>query len=249
MTQGEAFQATSVLIADDDPVSNVYCTRVLRSAGFRCLGADHGAGAIAQALLHLPALVLMDLHFPDMSGLQAAQHIATHWPAAHQPCRMIAVTAGDDSSAYGLFAATLVKPFRPETLLSTVADTLAGRANEIRCSDGRWANRAGTAPGHQPPGNDGLTPLALFERALGNDLRELDRHLNTLDWPAAGTLLHRIRGASSLLGFGRIAALCQRLQQQVTAAAATPAIAETYYALMREAAIVRAQNPYRKSTD
>lgn len=249
MTQGQSFQASSVLIADDDPVSNVYCTRVLRSAGFYCLSADHGANAITQALLHLPALLLMDLHFPDMTGLQAAQHIATHWPADHPPCHMIAVTAGDGGGAYGLFAATLVKPFKPATLLSTVAATLARPAHEIRCADDPWADRARLAPDHYPPGNDGLTPLALFERDLGHNLRELDRHLAAPDWPAAGKLLHRIRGAASLLGFARIAALCQRLQQQLAAAAATPAMADTYYALIREAAITRAKNPYPKPTD
>ena len=62
-----------VLIVDDNAQNLKLARDVLRAAGLRTLEAASGTEAIALAAERLPAVVLMDLHLPDMAGTEAAR--------------------------------------------------------------------------------------------------------------------------------------------------------------------------------
>src|SRR5215208_4181423 len=67
----------TVLIVDDDPVAIAALrARVNRIPGFRVVSVAHtGRAALAAACRFAPNLVLLDLHLPDLPGLEVARQL------------------------------------------------------------------------------------------------------------------------------------------------------------------------------
>ncbi|HEU5320838.1 MAG TPA: response regulator, partial [Methylomirabilota bacterium] len=59
-----------VLIVDDEPDMVENCTRILRRAGYRCLGATDPERALAFVESERPDLLLTDLKMPGMDGVE-----------------------------------------------------------------------------------------------------------------------------------------------------------------------------------
>jgi two-component system, NarL family, invasion response regulator UvrY len=102
--------AVHVLIVDDHPTFRRAARRVLgRLAGFEVVGeADTGEESIEAARLLRPDLVLMDVHLPDISGVEASRRIlsqATHRPvvfllSTYEAAEYVSQTAGCGAAAY-----------------------------------------------------------------------------------------------------------------------------------------------------
>jgi len=77
-------QPHSLLIADDDPVvREAYRTFFAQQDEFAVAGeARNGAEAIEAYARLLPAVVLMDLQMPVVSGIDATRQICWQWPSA-----------------------------------------------------------------------------------------------------------------------------------------------------------------------
>ncbi len=73
-----------VLIADDHPVFRSGLRAIIESAGdMDVIGeAANGLEAVEQAATHCPDVILMDLHMPEMSGIDATRKIAVQQPEA-----------------------------------------------------------------------------------------------------------------------------------------------------------------------
>ena len=66
-----------VLIVDDNARFRVRARRRLEADGYSVVGeAADGASALEAARLHRPAVVLLDVGLPDMSGLSVAESLA-----------------------------------------------------------------------------------------------------------------------------------------------------------------------------
>ena len=64
-------ETASILVVEDDRVSQRVISHVLRRHGFRVECAGSGAKAVSMAALDAFDLILMDLQMPEMDGLQA----------------------------------------------------------------------------------------------------------------------------------------------------------------------------------
>jgi len=122
-----------ILIVEDN-LNNVKLFRdVLRATGYRTLEASTGAQALMLASKHGPALVLMDVRLPDMSGVEALSRLRMDHRTAHIP--VLAVTAqamkGDrERFIEAGFDGYLSKPVDIDELLTTVEQQCGGGAGD-----------------------------------------------------------------------------------------------------------------------
>lgn len=70
-------ETIKVLVVDDDfMVAKVHAGFVRQLPGFEVVGAAHtGAQAVAEARRLQPDLVLLDIHLPDINGLELLQQL------------------------------------------------------------------------------------------------------------------------------------------------------------------------------
>ena len=89
-TRPGAGQPTILLVEDTDEVV-MMVSDYLEAAGYKVVTAKNGIDAIAQAKQFHPALILMDVQMPGMTGLEAAQALRGEADFQHTP--IIALTA------------------------------------------------------------------------------------------------------------------------------------------------------------
>lgn len=117
----------TILIAEDEP-NVVELVRVtLEDQRVRVVAAADGASALALAARLQPALVLLDVGLPDMSGLEVCRRLRQDPDTAGSKVVMLTAAAQQQDVARGLAAGAtvyLTKPFSPVRLLSLVEELL-----------------------------------------------------------------------------------------------------------------------------
>jgi CheY-like chemotaxis protein len=106
--------------------------RLLEAHGHAVLGAGDGAAAIQAALQEQPAVIIMDLYMPVLSGIEAARRMREHPQLRGIP--IIALSASTDLdgmlTADGRelpFTTLLTKPCAAPDLLQAIAALLQVR--------------------------------------------------------------------------------------------------------------------------
>lgn len=123
-----------VLVVEDDRSQALYCELILRKQGIDVKIAHESLHAMAAIREFLPDLVLMDLHMPDVDGMQLTELIRDQPDLAMLP--IIFLTGEqDEASRFNALRAGgddyLVKPVRPRHLITAVV-TRARRARKLR---------------------------------------------------------------------------------------------------------------------
>jgi CheY-like chemotaxis protein len=115
-----------VLLVDDDPVNREVGEAILNRLGHRPTIARNGASAVALARDQAFDIILMDLHMPDMDGVEAASRIGKL--SLPKMPRIIAVTADMSPSARERLAGAGItkvvsKPILINALREAIEDT------------------------------------------------------------------------------------------------------------------------------
>jgi signal transduction histidine kinase/CheY-like chemotaxis protein len=130
-------KGASILLAEDNDINALLACTVLERSGARVVRARNGAEAVAKARNELNQgngrgfdLVLMDIHMPDMDGIEAARRLKALYPDDARPAEgrppIVALTANafaEDRAAY-LEAGLddyLAKPFEKTDLAALFA--------------------------------------------------------------------------------------------------------------------------------
>jgi CheY-like chemotaxis protein len=143
----------SILLAEDNDINALLACTVLEKSGARVVRVRNGAEAIAKARNELSQsneqgfdLVFMDIHMPDMDGIEAARRIRGLYPEDASPAEgrppIVALTANafaEDRAAY-LEAGLddyLAKPFEKTDLAAVLARwRRRGAATEVQSGRG-----------------------------------------------------------------------------------------------------------------
>ncbi len=121
-------QQALLLNVDDHQGARYAKTRLLRNAGFLVEEAQDGTDALALAALLQPALVILDVKLPDISGLDVCQHIKRNAATAHilvLQTSAALISAADRTR--GLHSGAdhyLTAPFEPNDLVRHVRSLL-----------------------------------------------------------------------------------------------------------------------------
>ena len=119
--------AGTILVVDDNEVNLRLLTAVLKTRGYQLFEATSGEAALATITDRQPALVLMDVQMPGMSGLDVARAVRAMPESDGLP--LIAITAmamkGDREEILAAgFNDYLAKPYKMADLLGVVTKWL-----------------------------------------------------------------------------------------------------------------------------
>ncbi|OIQ98400.1 sensory/regulatory protein RpfC [mine drainage metagenome] len=208
-----------ILLAEDSPVNQRVVVGILAKRGHRVTVAEDGLEAVRAMESGSFDVVLMDMHMPNMDGLEATRRMRAMPPpkgavpiialtaAAFREHRQACLEAGMEE--------VLSKPFQPEHLI-----TLVERHS-------RPQDRPPPAAPSPAGAEDALSLFHTLRGQLGDDavasiLEEYEQSsqplLQTLLDPARDLksrqeAAHSLKGASGVLGLGGLHALCLTVEQ------------------------------------
>jgi two-component system, OmpR family, response regulator len=113
---------TTILLVEDDIVVADVLRRLLIRAGYRVRVATDGIQALAALDEALPAVLILDLILPGVSGFTILEHIRLQ----QLPLPIIVITANPlyhDSLHHAGIRHILIKPFQIEELLGALRST------------------------------------------------------------------------------------------------------------------------------
>lgn len=120
-----------ILIVDDEEQIRRFLTITLRTAGYEPAQASNGELAIEQCITHAPALVLLDLGLPDISGHEVIRRIRARW---NMPIIVLSVRSEDVDKVSALDEGAndyVQKPFSAVELLARIRACLRANVNLI----------------------------------------------------------------------------------------------------------------------
>jgi CheY-like chemotaxis protein len=122
-----------ILVVDDDQSILSMLMSLLESEGYSCVGFSESQEVLPflqemgkRGERHLPALILLDLMMPKVSGYDIARWLSEHEPYNHIPILVITADARvrDKSSVPGA-EDILLKPFQIDALITKVEHYLS----------------------------------------------------------------------------------------------------------------------------
>ncbi|GAC1691302.1 MAG: response regulator transcription factor [Gemmatimonadaceae bacterium] len=112
-----------VLVVDDEPDIVALVAYHLAKSGYRVSTASSGVDALATARQEPPALVVLDLMLPGMSGYDVLEQVRASEPLRHVPVLMLTARREEADRIRGLTLGaddSLTKPFSPQELVLRV---------------------------------------------------------------------------------------------------------------------------------
>jgi DNA-binding response OmpR family regulator len=116
-----------ILVVDDEADVNDMLVLNLRAAGFSVIAVEDGASALAKTRSESPALVILDLMLPGMSGLEVCKVLKSDAATRHIPVIMLTSKAEEVDKIVGLELGAddyVTKPFSPRELILRVNRSL-----------------------------------------------------------------------------------------------------------------------------
>jgi CheY-like chemotaxis protein len=118
-----------VMVVDDTPAHQHLMRGLLEGMGFRVITADDGDHFEQHLADHSPALVVMDVRLPGVSGLHLVRRMKDDPHFSAIPALVVtalAFKAGDKDVVDSKCDAFLEKPLQTETFMKTVAALVVG---------------------------------------------------------------------------------------------------------------------------
>ena len=136
----ELFEASgeTVLVVDDEQINLQILQNHLSLVGYRVLVASDAQQAYAQLAAHKPALIILDVMLPEISGFDIARKIREEYDLYELPILMLTARAqiGDLVEGFNSGANDyVIKPFLKDELLSRVRTLLEASQAQARVKE------------------------------------------------------------------------------------------------------------------
>jgi two-component system NtrC family sensor kinase len=118
----------TVLTVDNNETHRCAVARVLEKEGYELIQACTGADALRLARNHCPDIILLDIHLPDVNGLELCRKLKSDPRTGRIPVIVHTASAGgsaaEQSLAFGA-CAFLTSPIEPDHLVHVVRGCVA----------------------------------------------------------------------------------------------------------------------------
>lgn len=154
-----------ILVVDDHPEIRQAVQVTLRGRGYEFRTAVDGRTGLTSAFSDPPDLIVLDVHMPEMDGIEACRRLKASLVTRHVPILILTSGDGSDLLVQALEAGAddyVRKPFDPRELQARVAMLLR-----------RTAGYVGTDPLTKLPGNRLLRDELARRLSAGDDLAVL----------------------------------------------------------------------------
>src|SRR5687768_15047020 len=134
-----------ILVVDDEPDIIALVAYHLARSGYRVSTASTGTEALEAAHEEQPALVVLDLMLPELSGFQVLERLRADRALGEIPVLMLTARRDEPDRVQGLSLGAddyLVKPFSPQELVLRVRNIL--RRTRAKAVDRRNVTTIGT---------------------------------------------------------------------------------------------------------
>jgi signal transduction histidine kinase/CheY-like chemotaxis protein len=185
-----------VMVVDDHQVSRQLSRALLEREGCHVHTVSSGEEAIADAVEHRYALILLDVRMPDLEGPEVLTRLRA--AGVETPVVWLTADAVDVERLAGRAQGILRKPFRTE---------------ELREVLDRFVVRSLPVPSRA---DDGVAEA--FSETSGRELEAVARALEVREHEQVRSLLHGLQGSAALIGAHELAELCTLPVEEIEAA-------------------------------
>jgi DNA-binding response OmpR family regulator len=217
---------STVLVVDDEPIVRDVVVRYLRREGYRTREAADGAEAQRLIEREPPALVVLDLMLPQVSGLELCRWIRAR---SDLPIVMLTALGEETDRIVGLELGAddyVAKPFSPRELAIRVR-------NVMRLADRPRSQEAGWISFGDVVIDRAARDVRKAGRSLHLTLKELDLLVFLASNPrqvfSRDQLMDRVWGYQSALDTGTVTVHVRRLRTKIEDDAARPRHLETVF--------------------
>ncbi|MCO4786425.1 ATP-binding protein [Marinomonas atlantica] len=213
-----ALPPMSILLVEDTPINQAVTIELLTQDGHRVTLAENGTQALAAIASDPFDLILMDIHLPNMSGLEIAQRIRSE-SGVNQHTPVVALTANVQPSnvqkchAAGIWA-VLPKPFKQESLQQIMrTQTAPSTSLKETQGDSELIDPVLLRSHLSALGEQRLRKLLIsLEHAMAEGLTDLKQmHAEQDDYEVAD-IAHRLAGDADAVGALQLANLLRQLE-------------------------------------
>ncbi len=207
-------QGYKILVADDNPINLELITVLLRQLGAIISQAVDGSEAVKLARVNNFDLILMDIHMPNLSGLDAAREIREYESGKSVNTPIIALTADvmpetkQQVEASGMVD-YLIKPVDENTLVEAITHHVTGiQKSSISVQtpeDGMQETDANQVRDMQKAidiagGKEELAQqlYAIFCSDLPEYYKSIRHHAKFREWDKLREVAHRLQGSTSV---------------------------------------------------
>ncbi len=243
-----------LLLAEDNPLNREVAVELLRESGCHVDLAENGVEAVALVERGRYDLILMDVHMPEMDGLEATRAIRKLPGGELVPIIAMTASAYDDDRQKCLAAGMndhVAKPVDPDNLFATMMKWLPKQevaAAAPAAGEAEAPEQAADVVPADIPGLDTafglrtvrgrvasyLRLLRLFAATHAEDMAKLRLQLGAGDIDAALLIAHSLRGAAGMLGATGVQARAAELEAALRSRETAAALEEKTAALEAE---------------
>ena len=94
--------AKTALIVEDSPVQALSLLKLLERQGLNVICAPNGVAGLELAHKHLPDVIVLDIHMPEMDGLEACQRLKQNKNTSAIPVVLLTAHTETESLRAGL---------------------------------------------------------------------------------------------------------------------------------------------------
>jgi twitching motility two-component system response regulator PilH len=119
---------SKVLIVDDSPAQLYSLRKLVEQAGHQAVTAESGEQALELVASERPAVILMDIVMPGMSGYQATRKLSRTESTRNIPVIFVSARNGEADRLWGLRQGAceyVTKPVDPTVLLTAISEAMA----------------------------------------------------------------------------------------------------------------------------